>query len=391
MAKNRPGAKSAFNLFPPCRHVVFCDAKGVNGRRAGTSVRTRIVAQPLRTLSVVIDPSGQAASRWTDPALVAEAHAWMREMAARGGWRVTGEIAQPHVQPWSTVFRAATDRGDVFLKLCGPSQAHEPALTALLAPVARTLLPEVIVIHPTEPWMLLADGGIKLRDAVTGQALMDTWAALLPRYAELQRALLGHEDDLLATGTPDRRIAKLADQLGAVIDDERVLAPLSDDTLAPTHAGLRALLPQIASLADELASFGIGTTIDHDDLHDANVLVRDGNAVVFDWGDACVTHPFLSLWIVRRIVAHRLAMNESDPTIARLVDAYLEPWTTFAPIAALRRAAEIGAHLGSVTRALCWYRVVRLNPGLLADEPEVVAGSLENIRGAIAPDAPPAA
>lgn len=339
----------------------------------------------------MIDPSGRASSRWTDPALVADAHAWLREMAGRAGRRVAGEIAQPHVRPWSTVFRATTDRGDLFLKLCGPSQAHEPKLTALLAPIAPTLLPEVIATHPTRPWMLLADGGVKLREAVSGEALLDTWVALLPRYAELQRAMLGREDDLLATGTPDRGIGQLADQLGAVIADERALAPLSGDSMAPTHADLRALLPQIASLADELASFGIGASIDHDDLHDANVLMRDGNAVVFDWGDACVTHPFLSVWIVRRIIAHRMSVADEDPAIARLVDAYLEPWTSFGSIARLRRAAEIGAQLGSVTRALCWYRVVQLNPGVLAEEPDVVSGSLENVRGAIARDARPGA
>jgi hypothetical protein len=333
----------------------------------------------------MIDPSNRAASRWTDPALVADAHAWLREMAARAGRRITGEIAQPHVRPWSTVFRAATNRGDLFLKLCGPSQAHEPALTALLAPIAPTLLPEVIATHPTQPWMLLADGGVKLREAVSGDALLDAWAALLPRYAELQRAVLGREDDLLATGTPDRRIARLADQLGAVIADERVLAPLNEDPLAPTQADLRALLPHVRSLADELESFGIGASIDHDDLHDANVLVRDGNAVVFDWGDACVTHPFLSVWIVRRIIAHRLGLADRDPAVARLVEAYLEPWSAFGSIAKLRHAAEIGAQLGSVTRALCWYRVVQLNPGVLADEPDVVSGSLENVRGAITP------
>ena len=339
----------------------------------------------------MIDPRGPAVSKWTDTALVAEAHAWLRETVARAGRRITGDIAQPHVRPWSTVFRASTDRGDVFLKLCGPSQAHEPALTALLAPVARTLLPEVIATHPTRAWMLLGDGGVKLREAMSGQALLETWAAVLPRYAELQRSMLGREAELLATGTPDHRLAKLTDQLAAVIDDDRALGPLNEDALAPTHDQLRAMLPQLAALAAELAAFGIGASIDHDDLHDANVLVRDGRPVVFDWGDACVTHPFLSLWIVRRVVADRAGFAENDPVVIRLVDGYLEVWSAYGSVAKLRRAAELGARLGSVTRALCWHRVVMLNPGVLADEPDVISNTLENVRGAIAPDTRPGA
>src|SRR5690242_11270827 len=59
---------------------------------------------------------------WTSPATIAEAHAWLLDAATAAGRRVTGPIEQPHVRPWSTVFRAPTDQGAVYLKLCGPSQ-----------------------------------------------------------------------------------------------------------------------------------------------------------------------------------------------------------------------------------------------------------------------------
>lgn len=322
-------------------------------------------------------------SNWTDPAVVVEAHAWLREGVARSGRQVIGDITQPHVRSWSTVFRAATTGGDVFLKLCGPSQAHEPALTSVLIPLAPSLLPEVLATHPTRPWMLLADGGAQLRDVLAGPKLLDAWIQLLPRYAELQRATLGRETQLLAMGTPDRRLGGLAAQLAAVIEDERILGPLQDDPLAPTRPELRDLLPQVAAIAAELSAFGIGPTVQHDDLHDGNVLSSNGRLTVFDWGDACVTHPFLSVWIVRRSAAHRAHLPENDPVIARLVDAYLEAWTDLASIAALRRAAELAAQLGAVTRALCWYRVEMLTSDVLADEPSL-PGALTTLRDVIA-------
>ncbi|MEP6694388.1 MAG: phosphotransferase, partial [Chloroflexota bacterium] len=164
------------------------------------------------------------------------------------------------------------------------------------------------------------------------------------------------------------------------------LAPLRDDALAPTHDDLRALLPQLGALAEELSALGIGATVQHDDLHDGNVLTRDGRPVIFDWGDACVTHPFLSLWIVRRVAAYRTKIAYTDPAIVRLVDTYLEGWSEFGSTATLRRAAEIGARLGSVTRALCWHRVVMLNEGVLADEPDIISSSLDNVRGAMTPE-----
>ena len=300
---------------------------------------------------------------WTDPATISEAHAWLRAEAASHGMHIHGAITQPHVRPWSTVFRAETDRGVIYLKLCGDSQAHEPALTTLRARTARGLGPDVLAIHRERPWMLIADGGARLRDSHQGAAQLDVWIDILPRYAELQRAFLGREDELLATGTPDHRLDRLPGQLATVLADERVFAAL--DLLAPTHEELRTILPMLGGLCAELAALGIGPTIQHDDLHDGNVLTRDGRAVVFDWGDACVTHPFLSLWIVQRAAAHSAGVDVRDPAITRLRDAYLEPWGAVVPARDLRHAAEIGARLGSVTRALSWYTVATKNEGAI--------------------------
>lgn len=296
---------------------------------------------------------------------------------------MTGAITQPHVRPWSTVFRAESDAGAIFLKLCGPSQSHEPGLSALLASAEPELLPGLIAVHPREPWLLMGDGGVTIRSALSGENLLKTWAALLPRYAELQRAFVGRERELLDTGTPDRRLEQLTADLRRVIDDERVLAPLMSDTHASRPKELRALLPDLDRRCKQLAELGIGATIQHDDLHDANVLTRDGRTIVFDWGDACVTHPFLSLWIVQRSVAHTAALSPEDPAIDRLRDAYLEPWSDFASASALRRAAELGRVLGSVTRALCWYRVATLIEGVLDEEPDVVSGRLEIVADAV--------
>jgi hypothetical protein len=304
-------------------------------------------------------------AQWTDRATISEAHAWLREEAAAHGMHVEGEITQPHVRPWSSVFRAMSDGGTIYLKLCGDSQAHEPALTMLLAGAARGLVSDVLAVHPERPWMLIADGGAKLRDSHQGAALLDVWIDILPRYAELQRAFIGREDELLATGTPDRKLDRLPGELASVIADERVFAALAEDPHAPSHEELRAILPELDGLCAELAALGIGPTIEHDDLHDGNVLTRDGRAVVFDWGDACVTHPFLSLWTVQRAAAYRAGVDERGSAIMRLRDAYLEPWGAVAPARELRRAAEIGARLGSVTRALCWYVVATKNEGAI--------------------------
>ncbi len=305
-------------------------------------------------------------NNWTDPATIAEAHTWLREAAATAGRRVTGPIGQPHIRPWSTVFRAPTDQGDVYLKLCGPSQEFEPALTALLVRTAPDVVPVVLAIHPDQPWMLLADGGAKLRDALGGQALLDAWAEVLPRYADLQRRLLGRDDELLSCGTPDRRLDHLPADLGHTLDDERIVS-------RATAERLRELRPAIDAGARELASSGIGATTQHDDLHDANVLRKGARTVVFDWGDASLTHPFLSLGVLLRAAADRAGLARDDPAIVRLRSSYLEPWTALLPRPAIEEAATSAERLSTLTRALTWYRVVTCDDGALEGEPGVMA------------------
>jgi len=290
------------------------------------------------------------------------------------------------VRPWSTVFRARTSRGVVFLKCCGASQAHEPKLTALLQRVAPRDVPTLIARHPRRDWMLLADGGRKIREVTRGSALLREWERILPRYAAIQIALLGRERELLAAGTPDHRLERLRSRVATILADPTVTKrPGYDQLSGSDRRRIRAVLPAIEARAAELDALGITATIQHDDLHDANVLRKGTRTVVFDWGDACVSHPFLSLTVAIRAAAHRTGMPRRDPRIARLRDAYLEPFSRFAPGGQLRRAALIGERLGMVSRALTWYRVVQLSGGPLDIGRETFAGWLRLLPRAFPP------
>lgn len=311
-------------------------------------------------------------ARWTDSGTIDSAQAFMREAALGAGWTISGPIEQPHVRPWATVFRAPTARGWVYLKLCGPSQDFEPALTALLSRAAPGLVPEVLAIHPHQPWLLLADGGARLRDVLAGRALVGAWVEVLPRYAELQLGLLGQADAIRACGTPDRRLERLGDDLRAVLDDDRVLGAAGEAFGPASRERVRALLPDIERRGSELASLGIGPTVQHDDLHDGNLLRKGTRTVIFDWGDACLTQPLLSLGVLLRSAAKRAGLGRADRSIVRLRSAYLEPFASRLSRPAIEEAADLGERLSTVTRALAWYRVVTLDEGALELEPAVM-------------------
>jgi hypothetical protein len=82
-------------------------------------------------------------------------------------------------------------------------------------------------------------------------------------------------------------------------------------------------------------------SVQHDDLHDANVFVADGRHRFFDWGDASVAHPFLSLLVPLRVAAQRWGCRTGTASLLRLRDAYLEPWSAYGSPAELREQCAV--------------------------------------------------
>jgi Phosphotransferase enzyme family len=313
---------------------------------------------------------------WRDPRFVAAAHAWLRDAANARAIELTSPIEQIHVRPWSTVFRAAAGGSALFLKACSVVQLHEPRLIELVAREFPDLVPGFIARHPSEPWVLLRDGGTRLRFALPGAAQLPLWRALLPQYAELQQSLLGRNAELLATGLPDRRLERIPELLERVLDDGR-WAP------GEPRTRVHALLPAIRRACAELASIGIGASLDHDDLHDHNVLMNGGRPAIIDWGDASFTHPFLTLAVTLRFAAEAAGVPTDALEIRGLRDAYLEAWTGLAAAPDLRRAADVGSVLGIVTGGLTWYEVITRLDGAHQEDPAEMAAILDRIAGAI--------
>jgi hypothetical protein len=313
---------------------------------------------------------------------VTEVQDWTRETCRSLGISVAGPIEQVHLQPWSSVFRVPTTRDAVYVKCCGPTQAHEPRLTALLHREFPGLVPEVLALHPTQPWMLVAEGGKKIRDAYRGDDFLRAWREVLPRYAQLQRAATPHVREILGFGTPDHRATALVAGFAAAVANEPALsADRSDRITAAERRALVELRPRLIDALGALAALGIADTLQHDDLHHGNVLVRDGRAVIFDWGDACVSHPFLTLAVTLRFAAAATEHAPDDAPIVALRDAYLEPWSDRASTRELREAAELGRRIGEVSRTLTFHAVARAYPRVIDTYPGGFAGSLRRALG----------
>jgi hypothetical protein len=261
----------------------------------------------------------------------------------RGHVTPTEPLDVVHERPWSEVARVPVADGAVWFKACAPVQEFEPRLTHELAQRWPDRVVRVIAHDEERAWLLLGDGGTPL--AAFGD-VFDAWLAVLPLYAELQRNEAPRADEHLAGGVPDQRLERLPELFEAALD--RGL-PLEPDQLV--H--LRSFLPRLAELSAELDARGIPATVQHDDLHDANVYARDGRFAILDWGDTSISHPFITLLVTVRLFENTRSFEPGGPWVARLRDAYLEPWgsgheDTFA----------LAQRVGHFAHTLTWLRVL---------------------------------
>jgi class 3 adenylate cyclase len=196
---------------------------------------------------------------------------------------------------------------------------------------------------PPTSWLLLGDAGTRL-GVGSGP---EPWLSVLPGYAELQRDEVTHTAEYLSGGVPDRRIA--------------------------TFSALYE-----AMLCAELTARGIPETLQHDDLHGNNVYPHSGTTRILDWGDSCVSHPFVTLYVTFLHLEKLGGLARGDPWFVRLRDAYLEPWGRPAE---LRETFELAQRLGAFAYVFKQFHVVDAIPELerrfVPDLPDALARCVE--------------
>ena len=301
---------------------------------------------------------------WTDPAWRKDAVGWADEQLAAVGLEREGEAEQPHVYPWSTALRLPVGGGAVWLKSVGPGSAHEPPLSVALGRWVPGAVLVPLAVDVDRRLLLLPDGGRTMRDAA--DATVEAWEAMLRSYARLQFELVPRADDMLALGVPDHRPQLLPELVAHLLADDGAQMVGREGGLDPdVRRRISGDLGRYTELCARLADGGVPPTLQHDDLHDGNVFVPGDRHRFFDWGDASVGHPFLSLLVALRFAARTLELPNGDPALLRLRDAYLDVWQEYGTVQELRELCAAALQVGPLQRALTWRRILR---GVHADE-----------------------
>ena len=214
-------------------------------------------------------------------------------------------------------------------------------MTAELFARWRDRVAEVLGHDEERAWLLLADAGTPI--GAFGNT-PEAWLAALPPYAELQRGEAPHAPDHLAHGVPDLGVATLPARYEDLLQHD---LPLESEEIE----SLRSFSSRFAELCSELEAHGIAETVQHDDLHTANVYAQGDRLRVLDWGDSSISHPFASLVVTFRFLEEVDNLHPDDPWFARLRDAYLEPWGP-----GLTDTFALALRVGAFAHLIAWLR-----------------------------------
>jgi hypothetical protein len=252
-----------------------------------------------------------------------------------------GAIETTHDRPWATVMRVPVAGGVTWFKACAQVQGFEPRLTADLFARWPDRVTEVLAVDEARRWLLLGDAGIAVGERGNPP---EAWLEALPAYAELQKGEAAYALDHIRHSVPDLRMAALPAGYERLLRTE---LPLARDDVNR----LRDYAPRFAELCAALAALGIQESVQHDDLHMANLYSDGGQLRVVDWGDSSIAHPFFSLVVTFRFLEEVNHLAPDDPWFRRLRDTYLEPWGS-----GLQETFEIAIRVGWFAHAIAWTR-----------------------------------
>lgn len=292
------------------------------------------VPPPLAGAALRPDP---LRAPWAVPGGPGRSVAWARgELLALGrGSSVRAE--QRRAWNLSAIWRLESstlkDRRYVtWLKQVPAFFAHEPAVLRWLGKHA----PGVAV------GLLATDGqGRALLEHVEGEDAYGCSVEQRGAFAGLlhgvQTTALDHVTELVALGVPDRRGARLLD------DIDRALRQFGADV--GSVADVLAELP--GRLAD-VEACGVADTLVHGDFHPGNVRARENGATLIDWGDCFIGHPAFDL--IRSI-------DGCDARASRfLIDAWSRRWRERFPASDPERAVELLRPVNALRQAAVYAR-----------------------------------
>jgi hypothetical protein len=252
-----------------------------------------------------------------------ELTSWVADRLSFHALCLTGPWAQYTMGPDFSLFRFQTSAAPVWFKAVGGINSAEFAITRELARIKSRFLPIMLGQNiEWRGWLTSEAPGHRLDETWN----LRDWEAAAASLAALQIESIPIADILLAAGCRDVRVSQLAtmiDPFLSVIAD-LMAAQSSSPPHILTNADLFLIATQLREGCNQLQCVGLPPCLGHGDLNPGNVLVDGGHAVILDWAQATVGHPFYACEYLLAVL--RRLRPDLECWTSSILIAYLRPW-----------------------------------------------------------------
>jgi hypothetical protein len=297
---------------------------------------------------------------WASPAWRQQADQWIDLVLESFGVTRLGPSAQPRIRFWSTQLTVPTDHGTLWFKENNLGQLAEASIMSLLGELAPDHVAAPLAIEPSRGWLLTADHGATLDSLHSDDPSL--WARITGDFAGLQQAVAPHGERLSSAG-----LVLMNPEVATNFVENQLLLHTGLPADHPLHLSAEEAddvvgrLPAIAAAVEVLRGIAVPLSLDHNDLHARNCFLPGSSTDplrFFDFADAYWAHPFSVLLVPITRMREQWNTTADDPRILAVIDAYLERWTSYAPMPELRAAVEPALKLASVHRYGSWLRLL---------------------------------
>jgi hypothetical protein len=269
-----------------------------------------------------------------------------------------GEFEPVRLMPWSRVYRCLTNKGYVFFKHTPHASFDEGKLIQNLESRFKGAVPTVIATHSLFCCFLMWDAGETLRTVFTRNPYdIALVMPILGVYAKIQKGLTRDAQTLLDQGVMDWRSMPLLEQYENLLMGSDFLKDIGlQQKEIQALVSARSYFKEHLEILDR---FYIPPTLEHGDFQDNNILFKEGNLIVSDWGDAVIAHPFFSLSTFIKSAVRHHKIDETPEVLTTIEDFYLDHWADAASKNELRKAYECVKILGDIRWVISFYHATR--------------------------------
>lgn len=274
---------------------------------------------------------------WQQSDWLETAEIWIHDRLARENLRAIAPIEIVKNWALAIILRVKTTGGTVYFKASNPLFAQESEYTRIVSKLYPHNSPQIIGTYLEKNWLLMRKIDGELLENIDDVA---KWQAALSHWARCQINAVDDRTNLISWGWLDLGLEEITKQMRQLFSPTlRITWPRKENFAESKLFQLLPLMPKLNTICQQLSRLGIPNTLVHGDLSPRNIYMGDRGFVYFDWSDTCISHPFFDL--IRFLYEIEQDLPHVPDARSPIRDAYLEPWTIYAPMEQLVTTFEL--------------------------------------------------